>query len=273
MRGRTTFRLALVALIALSAAACSSDDDGESSATPDPTAAPTTGVTAPLQVLVTNDDGVEAAGIDALVQALLGLPDTEVTVVAPAGNQSGSGSNTTPGPLAVTDATTASGYPAKAVEGFPADAIIWALDQDGVDVRPQLVISGINAGQNLGPATEISGTVGAAKAAVARGIPALATSQGFAETPDYPAAVDEILSWLELHRGELTEGTADLIVDNLNVPTCETGTVRGLIEQPVAVEAGDRNVLVVDCLSTKNDFVDDVDAFINGYAVLSDIAA
>jgi 5'-nucleotidase len=256
----------------LAVAACSGDDDAEpGAATGAP--APTTAVAAPLQILVTNDDGVDAAGIDAVVQALVALPDTEVTVVAPSGNRSGSGSQTTPGPLTVTDATTASGHPAKSVDGFPADTIIWALDQGGVDVRPQLVVSGINAGQNLGPATDISGTVGAAKAAVERGIPALAASQGFAETPDYPSGVDEVLSWLELHRAELEAGTAPVVVENLNVPTCPTGTVRGLVEQPVAAEAGDRNVLVVDCQSSKDDFVDDVDAFINGYAVISDIAA
>ena len=91
-------------------------------------------------------------------------PATEVTVVAPATNQSGTGGQTTPGPLTVTDATTASGYPAKAVAGFPADTVIWALDQGGVTQKPDLVVSGINFGQNLGPAVAISGTVGAAEA-------------------------------------------------------------------------------------------------------------
>lgn len=216
-----------------------------------------------------------APGIDALVQALVALPDTEVTVVAPAENQSGTGSNTTPGALEVRDATTASGYPAKAVVGFPADTIIWAIDQGGISVQPQLVIAGINAGQNIGPAVPISGTVGAAKAAVERGIPALAASQGLAETPDYPSGVDEVLSWLGLHRAELASDGAPppTVVENLNVPTCPTGTVRGLVDAPVAADAGGRIATEVDCLSTKNNFVDDIDAFVNGYAVLSEVAA
>jgi len=256
----------VTALLALS---CSSGDDTESGTSVTPTTTESTS----LSVLVTNDDGVEAPGIDALVQALIGLPDTDVTVVAPAENQSGSGSNTTPGALDVRDATTASGYPAKAVSGYPADSVIWAIDQGGIAARPDIVISGINAGQNIGPAVPISGTVGAAKAAVERGIPALAASQGIAATLDYPAGVDEVISWLDLHRDELTADAAPpTAVENLNVPTCPTGTVRGVVEAPVAPDAGGRIATEVDCLSTKNDFVDDIDAFVNGYAVLSDIA-
>ena len=76
--------LALAALLA----SCSSDDDSGGAA--DDTVAPTTAAPAEsLRVLVTNDDGVDAPGIDAVVQALAALPDTEVVVVAPRENQSG----------------------------------------------------------------------------------------------------------------------------------------------------------------------------------------
>ncbi len=269
MRTRAS-RVAVVAAVAIVMlmSACSSKDTTASSNTQEVT----TTVPATLHILVTNDDGVAAPGIDAIVEALRALPDTEVTVVAPADNKSGSGSQTTPGALTVTDATTASGYPAKAVAGFPADTVIWALDQGGVSPRPDLVVSGINFGQNLGPAVAISGTVGAAEAAAARGVPALAASQGLADTPNYPSGVDEVLSWLELHRAQVLEGTLPPAVTNLNVPTCPTGAVRGVVEAPVAPDAGDRNAIIVDCQSTKTDFVDDIDAFINGYAVLSDVA-
>jgi 5'-nucleotidase len=258
-----------VVIIAAFAASCSSGGDESSTTVAPPTTAPPS-----LQILVTNDDGVGAPGIDALVQGLVALPDTEVTVVAPAENQSGTGSSTTPGRLDVRDATTASGYPAKAVAGFPADTIVWAIDQGGVAVRPDLVISGINTGQNLGPSVEISGTVGAARAAVARGIPALAASQGLAESPDFAAGVDEVVSWLDLRRAELADDDApSTVVENLNVPTCPVGAVRGVVDVPVATDAGGRVATEVDCLSTKNDFVDDIDAFVNGYAVLSDVTA
>ena len=89
-----------------------------------------------LQILVTNDDGVGAPGINASVTALTALPDTKVTVVAPLTNQSGTGAKVTAGTLTVTNATTASGYPAKAVAGYPADTIIWAIDDHGISQRP-----------------------------------------------------------------------------------------------------------------------------------------
>jgi hypothetical protein len=104
-----------------------------------------------LTILVTNDDGVTAPGINASVQALKALPHTKIIVVAPLTNQSGTGPKVSGGPLTVTDATTASGYPAKAVAGYPADTVIWAIDDHGITQRPNLVVSGINLGENIGP--------------------------------------------------------------------------------------------------------------------------
>jgi 5'/3'-nucleotidase SurE len=67
-----------------------------------------------LSILVTNDDGVTAPGINATVQALAALPHTKVIVVAPLTNQSGTGAKVTNGALTATSAMTAGGYPAKA---------------------------------------------------------------------------------------------------------------------------------------------------------------
>src|SRR5215203_33335 len=75
-----------------------------------------------ITVLVTNDDGVGAPGIDTLVEALRAQKNTKIVVVAPDVNKSGSGGQTTPGTLTTAAATTASGYEATAVQGFPADA-------------------------------------------------------------------------------------------------------------------------------------------------------
>ena len=72
-----------------------------------------------ITVLVTNDDGVSAPGIDALVQALRTSKNTKVVVVAPATNQTSTGGATTPGTLPTAPATTASGYAATAVQGYP----------------------------------------------------------------------------------------------------------------------------------------------------------
>src|ERR1041384_4235989 len=99
---------ALTALFVVTA--CSSSGGAASPAT---TSTVPSATATPLRVLVTNDDGVGAPGIDTLVQALRKLPNTTVIVVAPLKNQSGTGGKTTKGKLIVTNAKTASGYAAK----------------------------------------------------------------------------------------------------------------------------------------------------------------
>ncbi|MGZ4705832.1 MAG: 5'/3'-nucleotidase SurE, partial [Acidimicrobiales bacterium] len=103
--GRRRSRIgAAVAVALLLLAGCGSSATKSSSTTSGGSGAATeTTVARTLRVLVTNDDGYAAAGIDAVVEALRALPDTEVTVVAPLTNQSGSGGKTTDGPLTVTD--------------------------------------------------------------------------------------------------------------------------------------------------------------------------
>ena len=101
-----------------------------------------------LRVLVTNDDGVRAPGIDALVQELTQNPNLEVIVIAPAMNQSGTADNFTNGALGVAAGSTASGFPGKAVSGFPADTVLYGVLRE-LDPDPDLVVSGINAGQNI----------------------------------------------------------------------------------------------------------------------------
>jgi 5'-nucleotidase len=225
-----------------------------------------------LRVLVTNDDGVAAPGIAALVQGLRKLDRVAVTVVAPADNKSGTSDMTTPGTLSTTETTTASGYPAVAVQGFPADTVNFAID-GGIPKKPHLVASGVNAGANLGPVTNISGTVGAARTAVRRGVPAVAISQGTTEgvEADYPAGVREAARWVKEHRKALTKknAKAPTEVANINVPTCTVGKVRGLVEVPSAT-TGDAGA-TADCASKVKKPTDDVIAFANGYAALSPV--
>jgi 5'-nucleotidase len=225
-----------------------------------------------LRVLVTNDDGVAAPGIDALVQGLRKLDRVQVTVVAPADNKSGTSDMTTPGTLATNQTTTASGYPAIAVQGFPADTVNFALD-GGIPTKPQLVASGINAGANLGPVTGISGTVGAARTAVRRGVPAVAISQGTTEgvQPDYPAGVRQAVTWVKEHRKALTKKNPKPPTQaaSINVPTCTTGKVRGPIDVPTAT--GGDVTQPPNCASKVKNPPDDVTAFVNGYAPLSPV--
>lgn len=221
---------------------------------------------ATITVLVTNDDGVAAPGIDTLVQALTKVKNTKVVVVAPAENQSGAGGKTTPGTLTTTAATTASGHEATAVQGFPADTITAALDQLGV--KPNVVLSGINSGQNLGGVVDLSGTVGAARAAATRGIPALALSQGLGDAPQYENAAKIAVSWLAEHRAALAKKpkTAPTTIDNVNVPNCPSGKPRGL-KQVTTATGIEGSIADVDCEAAVTKPTNDIEGFNAGWAV------
>ena len=262
--------VACLAVAAGCSAAPSSSSAGRSTTT-------TASADRTLTVLVTNDDGVGAPGINAVVQGLRALPHTTVTVVAPLANQSGTDGKTTPGHLVATAATTASGYPATAVHGYPADTITWAIDEHGISFRPDLVVSGINFGQNVGPLADLSGTVGAARAAVSRGIPALAASQGVDDglSPDFSEGVKEVDGWIALHRGALVDHDYGAVPPsgNLNIPTCPGGTVRGPVTAPLATSLTGITLSDVNCTSTTTSFRDDIEAFINGYAVIAPLGS
>ncbi|CAB4626304.1 unannotated protein [freshwater metagenome] len=257
-----------VALLLFSGCSSSSTNSGNDAA------ATTTQAARTLQILVTNDDGVGSDGIDAVVEGLRALPNVKITVVAPVANQSGKGGTVTGGTLTATDTTTKSGYPAKAVAGTPADSIIWAIDQKGIDFVPDFVVSGINAGANMGPVIDLSGTVGAARAAVTRSIPAMAASQGPLAAPfDFPAGVKQVLTWFESNRAAITDGSiTHATVFNLNIPTCATGSVRGQVLVPVATTA-DGYADAPNCLSTATNPPDDIKAYLEGFASLSNASA
>ncbi len=227
-----------------------------------------------MRILVTNDDGVQAPGIDAAVKALKALPNTSVTVVAPLTNQSGTGAKVTPGTLTATTSTTASGYPAKAVAGYPADTIIWAIDDHGIAQRPNLVVSGINLGENIGPLSMLSGTVGAAETATARGIPALAVSQGVdnGQPANFAQGAKYLVAWVQAHRHALlnVKGKAAARINgNLNVPTCATGHIRGPATVRVATSLSGYSIDTVNCSSSATKPATDVQAFVAGIASIS----
>lgn len=128
-----------------------------------------------MKILVSNDDGVYADGLWALVRELQDI--ATVTVVAPDRDQSGVGTSVTlRHPLRMTETRSPlDGVTAYSVEGTPADSVILALRlvvKDGVD----LVVCGINEGPNLGDDAFISGTVGAALQGYFYGLPSMALS-------------------------------------------------------------------------------------------------
>ncbi len=124
-----------------------------------------------MLILVSNDDGYFAPGLAALVDAL--RPLAELIVVAPETNRSGSSNSLTlDRPLSVRTAANGFLY----VNGTPSDCVHVALT-GLLDRRPDLVVSGINDGQNMGGDTLYSGTVAAATEAYLFGIPSIAFSQ------------------------------------------------------------------------------------------------
>jgi 5'-nucleotidase len=274
-----TSRFAAVAAaltLTLFGAACSSDNDSAEADSTTTTAADestTTEASETLTILVSDDDGVAAPGIDAVVTALAAMPDTEVIVSAPADNQSGTGSKVTEGEVSTSESTTASGYEAVAVAGTPADSVNWALD-GGISETPQLVVTGINVGQNLGAlADQVSGTVGAARAAVAHGIPALATSMGLSDNADYALGATYVVSWVEDHRAQLLAGELSgdvILLQNMNIPHCATGEIRGVAEVTLA-PTSDGALDPQNCESTVPAPADDITAFKNGFVTLSDL--
>lgn len=256
-----------VALVAVTLAACSSSSGSKSSGEGGST---TTKPPATLSILVTNDDGVGAPGIDVVSQALMKLPNVKVTIVAPATNQSGTGSKTTDPTPPGTPAKTASGIAATSVAGFPADSVNYAFDT--MKLQPDLVVSGINQGQNVGPATAASGTVGAAKTAAAKGVPAVAASQGLGDQPQYSVGAQYVIAWVEDHRDALVAGKDPADVVNINIPTCTSGAVRGLKQVPVSTDPA--GILdPADCTSTLTDVATDVSAFLAGFVSVSQLSA
>ena len=128
-----------------------------------------------MKILVTNDDGIFADGLIALVKELNNI--AQVVVVAPDRELSAMGTTVSlHQPVRVRKATpVVAGVESYAVEGTPADCVILALGKLVKD-RIDLVISGINRGANLGDDVLISGTVGAALQGSLHGLPALAIS-------------------------------------------------------------------------------------------------
>ena len=130
-----------------------------------------------MKVLLTNDDGIQATGLNAMRRALLGLPDVELAVIAPDSNRSASGrSITTRAPLWVEEVEFDDGTTGHATEGTPVDCVRFAA-LGLVESPPDLIVSGINHGANLGDDITYSGTVAAALEGIVLGIPAIAVSQ------------------------------------------------------------------------------------------------
>jgi 5'-nucleotidase len=191
----------------------------------------------PLNILLTNDDGYDSAGLKTM-HAALRAAGHRVTVVAPATNMSSSSMSMTSGVIKVEN----KGERIWAVHGTPADAAVMGLTHILRDTPQDLVISGTNAGANLGTSTNNSGTVGAAIAASRYGVPAIATSAGTGASSgaayDLAAAlVTQMITTLDSARPADGRLLPDRIVINVNVPAIPTERLLGLRWAPLSARS------------------------------------
>jgi len=179
-----------------------------------------------MRILITNDDGVNSSGIIAAKKAVENLGT--IDIVAPATQQSGIGHALTLfEPIRVTSTNLVDGTEAYSVSGTPTDAVLVGIFEIAVN-KPDLIISGINVGENLGMSElTTSGTIGAAMEAAAHGIPAIAVSlqvtRGDIKFHDGHVDVDFT------HAQKITERVAKIISEkglpegvdfvNLNIPS------------------------------------------------------
>ncbi len=130
-----------------------------------------------MKVLLTNDDGIQATGLNVMRRALLDVPGVELAVIAPDSNRSATArSITTREPLWVDEIEFADGSVGYATDGTPVDCVRFAA-LGLVEFEPELIVSGINHGSNLGDDITYSGTVAAALEGIVLGVPAIAVSQ------------------------------------------------------------------------------------------------
>jgi 5'-nucleotidase len=130
-----------------------------------------------MKVLLTNDDGIQATGLNVMRRALREVPGVELAVIAPDSNRSATArSITTRKPLWVEEVEFGDGTSGYATDGTPVDCVRFAV-LGLLEFVPQLIVSGINHGSNLGDDITYSGTVAAALEGIVLGLPAIAVSQ------------------------------------------------------------------------------------------------
>ena len=179
-----------------------------------------------MRVLLTNDDGINARGLDLLETIAQGFSD-DIWVVAPTEEQSGAGHS-----LTLTEPIRLRRHDNRrfSVTGTPTDAVMLALAHIMKDSPPDLILSGINRGANLGEDVTYSGTVSAAMEGALAGVPSIALSQGYSregmgDTVPFAAAEE----WAErvlrpLIQFEAAPGT----LINVNFPALRADEVKGI---------------------------------------------
>ena len=227
-----------------------------------------------MHILIVNDDGIGSPGIVMLAEAAKAFGD--VTVVAPDGQRSGMSQHiSVHGDMIVSRAVD---FPLEDVEayqinGTPADCVrvgLWAVMKE----KPDLVLSGVNTGFNVGFDTAYSGTVGAAKEAVFLGVPAIAfSSGGDTYLPDVEDYLEPII------RDLLARPIDPWAFWNVNFPKCHKDEIRGIKEdcfpahavyyqtsyEPKGKEDDGMHYQIRICFPQAQEECSDIQALLDGY--------
>lgn len=179
-----------------------------------------------MRILLTNDDGVHARGLEVLERIARTLSD-DITIVAPLEEQSGKGRS-----LSLTEPVRLRKFGERrfAVTGTPTDAVMMALAELMKDSPPDLILSGVNRGANLGEDVSYSGTVSAAMEGALAGIRSIALSQRYAATaPGERVSFEAAEIWGERVLCPLIDAPwAPRTLMNVNFPPIPAAEVKGI---------------------------------------------
>ena len=186
-----------------------------------------------MRILITNDDGINAPGLKTLeaIAAEVAGPEGEVWIVAPAFEQSGVGHC-----ISYSRPTLLSEFGERrfASEGYPADCVLAGLYEVMKDRPPELVLSGVNRGNNAAENVLYSGTIGATIEAALQGIPAIALSQFYGpgnvnlDDPFEAAAVHGADCVKRLLKDAIWDDTSYRLFYNVNFPPIPAAQVKGM---------------------------------------------
>lgn len=210
----------------------------------------------PSRVLVTNDNGIDDPALVELARAISRAGDIEVIVVASRDDRSGA-TNYMPatrgGRYSVERRDLGPGIEAYALDGAPADCVVFALAGPLRERPPDLVVSGINGGPNLGDEWFGSGTIGAARTAAYVGVPAVAVS---GVENDDEAAVSAASHWVvELIRSDFVRSLEAPEYLTVSLPVGTPATIQGVqvVERAHGLLSGRAELLEAESVTTEEE--------------------
>lgn len=172
------------------------------------------------RILITNDDGVDAPGIK-IMQAIAAQLSNDVWTVAPEGNQSGAGHRFSLGHELTSEKREPHVF---SVSGTPADCVVFGFTHLLVDQKPDLVLSGVNHGQNLGDVIHCSGTMAGAREGALQGALGIAMSQAIDFTREHEVDWRCAASYgAQIARSLIAEHKGEDVIYNVNFPISEEG--------------------------------------------------